>query len=262
MLILRKCLLGSTAAIFIFIESVLFYLIHFDRSDFGFNLHYTCIICAAVFTLLTLVIEIATAKENGENAKDILLSRSGGNLLRISMLFTLLADYFLVAAKEINNLVGVSVFIGTQLFICLHILANEDNKRWFVANIAVRSSLSVLIVIGAMIILGKGADLLAIVSVIYYANLITNAIFAHRLGKSGIMLTVGLVLFALCDVNVGLADLDSLYGGFPEGSFFYNLLYSDFDLIWIFYIPSQTLIPLSLLLPGKIKNQADKKEQT
>ena len=256
MLNLRKCLLGSTAAIFAFIEIWLFYLIHFTDANFetGKNLRYTCIICAAAFSLITLVIELATVKENGESVKDVLLSKSRGNLLRISMLFTLLADYFLVAAKETNNLAGVAVFIGTQLFICLHILANEDSKKWLIANIAVRSALSVIIVIVALIILGKGTDLLAIISVIYYANLITNAIFAHRIGKGGIILTIGLIFFALCDVNVGLSALDLLYGGFPEGSFFYNLLYSGVDLVWIFYIPSQTLIPLALLFPKKVKN--------
>lgn len=256
----RKLLLGSAGFIFVWIECLLFYLIHFERADFGFNLHYTTIVAAALFSWLVLIIEIATAKENGEDPKKILLSKSQGNFIRIAMLFTLLADYFLVAASEINNPAGVATFIGTQVFICLHIICNEKNKKWQTANLIVRAVLSVVIVIVALIVLGEDADSLAIVSVIYYANLITNAIFAHRIGKGGIMLTIGLVLFALCDINVGLSGLDMLYGGFSEGSLFYNIMNSDVDLIWLFYIPSQTLIPLTLLL-AKNKNSQYKKEQ-
>lgn len=256
MLNIRKCLNLSLSAIFVFVEIWLFFLIHFTgpNHETGIVLRYACIICAAVFALLTLVIELATVKENGESVKDVLLSGSRGNFLRIAMLFTLVADYFLVAAKESNHLAGVAVFIGTQLFICLHILANEKNKKWFIANLITRAALSFVLVIVAMIVLGKGADTLALISMVYYANLCTNAIFAHRLGKGGIILTVGLIFFALCDVNVGLSALNMLYGGFPEGSFFYNLLYSGVDLVWIFYIPSQTLIPLTLLFPKKNKN--------
>lgn len=245
----RKCLLGSAAVLFIAFEVLMFYLIHIEKAELGFNLHYACIIAAAAFSWLTLIIELATAKDNGESVSEILLSKSRGNLIRIAMLFTLLADYFLVAAKKTDNLAGVTVFLGTQLFIFLHILANEDSKKAAMANIIIRAALTAVIIAVALIILGEDADTLAIISVIYYANLCTNAIFAHRIGRGGVVLTIGLILFALCDINVGLSALNSLYvDGFPEGSFLYKLMNSDMDLIWIFYIPSQTLIPLTLLL--------------
>lgn len=234
------------AVIFTAFESLMFYLVHFSDSDFDFR--YTSIIAATVFAYLTLVIELVTARPENESPREILFNKNDGNLIRIAMLFTLVADYFLVAKTEADNLTGVTVFLGTQLFIFLHIFVNDKSSKSRTANLIIRLLLSVVLVLIAYAILGESADYMAIISVIYYANLCTNAIFAHRIGRGGIILTIGLILFALCDVNVGLSGLDSIYvGGFPEGSLLYNIMNLDVDLVWIFYIPSQTLIPLTLL---------------
>ena len=108
--------------------------------------------------------------------------------------------------------------------------------------------MGVMLMVGYAILDGN-PDLLSSVSMIYYANLLANALFAHRSGRGGVLLTIGLILFALCDVNVGLSALDSIYvGGFPEGTLLYDIINSDIEFIWIFYIPSQTLIPMTMLL--------------
>ncbi len=244
----RKIILWSVASVFIIFEAVLFCLIHFVRPDTDFNMRYASIVGAVVFSWLTLGIELILAKVEKRDIKDILFSKTNGNLIRIAMLFTLVADFFMVALDKVNNLAGVTVFLGTQLFICLHIIYNEKNKKVNTIQIIIRYVLSLILICVVGVILGKSTDLMSIISTVYYANLCINAAFAHRSGKGGIMLTIGLVLFALCDINVGLAGLDSIYGGSPEGSLLYNLLNADIDLIWVFYIPSQTLIPLTLLL--------------
>lgn len=260
MTIKRSHLFGIAAAIFILFEAVMFYIIHIGKIYLGFNRHYACIIAAVVFSLLTLVIELITAKETGERPIDILRSPSGGNFLRIAMLFTLWADYYLVYADEVNKLAGVTVFIGTQAFIFLHILFIDKDKTVRTAHIITRISLTLILVIAGLIILGKNADALSIISTAYYANLCVNAIFAHRIGRGGIILTVGLIFFALCDINVGLSALNDIYaGGFPEGSLLYQLLYTPIDLVWVFYIPSQTLIPLALIVKAFPKHKSIKK---
>ena len=259
----RNFLLGISTVIFTIFEGIMFYLIHFSDKGLPFTDYYLCIIAAAVFSFTTLFIEIITAKEENERARDVIFSASNGNLIRIAMLFTLTADYFMVAIEEIDNQTGVTVFLGTQLFIFLHIFFNDTNKAWRKANIIVRLSLSVIIVAVAYMVLGEEADYLAIISVIYYTNLCSNAIFAHRIGicRGGIILTIGLILFALCDVNVGLLAINDIYvGGFPEGSLMYNLVNSELDLMWFFYIPSQTLIPITLLFSNnKQKQKTDKR---
>ena len=252
MISIRKALLGTVAVIFVAYEALMFYFIHIEKAQLGFNLHYSCIIAAAIFSWLTLIIELIGARAENHSVRKILFNPYNGNLIRIAMLFTLVADYYLVAINEAKELEGVTVFLGTQLFIFLHIMLNDENPRGRKANVITRLSLTVVTVITAYAILGESTDPLAIISVIYYSNLCANAIFAHRIGRGGIILTIGLILFALCDINVGLSGLNSIYdGGFPEGSLLYNLLHTDLDLIWIFYIPSQTLIPLTLLFCSK-----------
>lgn len=249
----RKYLLGAAAIIFIAFEGVMFYLIHIARVSLDFNLRYACIIAATVFSWLTLLIELATAKEENEEITEILFNATDGNLIRIAMIFTLVADYFMVAKSVADNLLGVTIFLGTQAFIFLHIFLNDPSRKSRTANLIIRLVLTAGLILTAYLILGESADRMAITSVIYYANLCTNAIFAHRIGRGGIILTAGLVLFALCDINVGLSALNSVYGGFPKGSFLYNLMNSDINLIWLFYIPSQTLIPLTLIFQGNRK---------
>jgi hypothetical protein len=249
---LRKFLLGLLTILFVVYESVMFYLIHFKRIDSNYTLHYSCIIAATAFSLLTLIAQLIAAKDENQSPVKLLLSLSNGNLIRLAMIFTVIADYYLVCVAEDMSLQGVSVFLGTQFSIFLHIIANDRDKRWRKIHLITRFAMMAIFTLIPIILLGNETDILSVISVIYYANLCANAIFAHRSGRGGILLTIGLILFALCDVNVGLAALELIYGGsFPEGSFLYEVMNTDIDLIWLFYIPSQTLIPLTLLLCKK-----------
>ncbi len=249
---LRRILLGGSTAVFLLFEAAMFYIIHISRADTFFDARYLSIIGAAAFAIVTLVFEMICAVADGLCASDILFDLRGGNLIRIAMLFTLVADYYMVGAAEVDNLKGVTVFLGTQLFIMLHILANDRSAGGRAANIICRILISAVAVAIGYAVLGDGMDRMALTSVIYYANLCTNALFAHRSGRGGGMLTLGLILFALCDINVGIAGLKEIYSdGFKEGSLLYWIANADIDLIWLFYIPSQTLIPLSILLFNK-----------
>ena len=243
----RRLLTVMAATIFTALECTLFYMIHFLNADPLYKLRFGCIIAATTFAWLTLAIKLITAKKENEKLSKIIFNASDGNLIRIAMIFTLVADYFMVAISEADNMTGITVFTGTQFFIFLHIFVNDKNAKSRIANVIIRITLSIALVLAVKYILGDSSDMMAIISVIYYANLCTNAIFAHRIGRGGIMLTIGLILFALCDINVGLSGLESIYeGGFPEGSLLYMIMNANVDLIWIFYIPSQTLIPLTL----------------
>lgn len=245
----KRLLLGIATILFVAYESIAFYQIHIKMIDHNNRIRYACIIAAAVFSLVTLIIELVTAKSEAKRLSDVLFNIHDGNLLRIAMIFTLVADYYMVAMTEADNLTGVTVFLGTQLFIFLHIVANDSNRKSRTANIFFRICLMAVIVPATFAIMGESVDPLSVIGVIYFANLCANAVFAHRIGRGGIILTVGLILFALCDINVGLSELSNIYtDGLDEGSLLYALTNADVDIIWVFYIPSQTLIPLTLLI--------------
>ena len=252
----RKCLLWILAALFIGFEGYLFYLIHIAGVEVSLDLMYLYVFSPPIFSFLTFIIELATARDENDKISRIIFDVKGGNFIRIAMLFTLVADYFMVAKAEEDNLTGVIVFLGTQFFIFLHIFVNDESKKSRFANIAIRLILIPIFIIFAYVILGEYTDLMAIISVIYFSNLCVNAVFAHRIGRGGILLTVGLVLFALCDINVALSGLYNVYTDvFAESEFLYKIMNLNIDLIWLFYTPSQVLIPLTPLISNKtVKN--------
>ena len=96
----------------------------------------------------------------------------------------------------------------------------------------------------AYLVLGAGIDALAILSVIYFANLFCNIIFSKVKMKGTLLLLIGLISFALCDIMVGLSTLCDLYLTVDPSSFLYKLTHTGINLVWLFYVPSQTLIAL------------------
>ena len=186
----RKLLLGLSATIFVAYECFLYYLIHFKKADPNYILAYRTIIVATIFAFATLLIKCLTARSCGEKISRILFNLRDGNLIRIAMVFTLIADYFLVVVTEDKSLTGVSVFLGTQLFIFLHILMNDSERASRRRHIITRLIAIPLMIALSYLILDGEPDTLAIVSMIYYANLLTSILFAHRIGRGGIILTV------------------------------------------------------------------------
>ena len=66
------------------------------------------------------------------------------------------------------------------------------------------------------------------------------------------MLGIAFVLFLLCDTVIGLQVASSGYLPIGEGSLLHRLLFSGFNLAWLFYLPSQVLLALGT--HGESKN--------
>lgn len=164
----------------------------------------------------------------------------------IALLFTLLADICLVLMDPINQLFGMIFFSVTQLSYFALILIREKAKRVRVAHIMVRAIALLAVAAITPIVLRDRLDAVAMLSALYYINLILNVIFAFILtrgeGKRGkYLLPIGLVLFALCDLFVGFAGL-APYFDIAEGTLGYFLANPPFNIAWLFYVPSQALL--------------------
>jgi hypothetical protein len=85
----RNFLLFIAALIFIVFEGWMFYLIHLTEDGISFVRYYDCIIAATSFAWLTLFIKLIGAKRDGR--LHTVLGIRDGNLLRIAMIFTLVA---------------------------------------------------------------------------------------------------------------------------------------------------------------------------
>ena len=154
---------------------------------------------------------------------------------------TAVADFFLVVCSPMQQLPGMIAFLGTQSFYAI-LLHRQNKKRKL---LYLRLGLSVLGALLPILVLGSKADALAVVSVLYYVNLIFNIILAFLQFKPYRLFAIGLVFFLLCDTVIGLQVMSGGYLPIPEGSLLDQILSVPFNLAWLFYLPSQVLISLS-----------------
>ena len=167
-------------------------------------------------------------------------------LTQLALVCTVCADWFLVLPPSPVQLPGMLFFSVTQTayFLRIYLTDKSPQRRRF--HLILRVCLTAIVLIATAIVLRKETDAVAIVSMFYYANLAVNILFAFAEWRKHLLLALGLTLFLCCDTVVGLAFLDG-YFTIPTESLLYRIIHPGFDLIWAFYVPSQTLIVLSLL---------------
>src|SRR5699024_1089336 len=93
-------------------------------------------------------------------------------------------------------------------------------------------------------------DLIYVVGFYYTIALITSVIKAIKICKYDYypapnkhMIAWGMIFFLLCDINVGLANVQKVISISP--GLLKRFLDSSYLLIWLFYLPSQVLLTLS-----------------
>ncbi|MFT4143105.1 MAG: lysoplasmalogenase family protein [Mobilitalea sp.] len=175
---------------------------------------------------------------------------------KLALLFTVISDLFLLVLDI--QLIGVITFILVQIFYGLRIsiLKNQDLVKDFTMRIIFQTSITLLIVF-----ILKQLDVLInsllIVTIFYFIYILTNTILiiitaaakpkSNRLSIR--LFTIGMVLFLLCDINVGLFNMTA-FVTMPEN--ISSLLYSfSAVLMWTFYAPSQVLLAYSAQAAAK-----------
>ena len=162
-------------------------------------------------------------------------------LLILGLFFTVLADFCLVMCKPIQQLWGMVFFLLTQVFYAWQLHRDQANKL----TLIIRLILSLIAGVLCVAVLRSQTDALALISLFYYVQLIMNIADATLRRKQHPLLPVALVLFLLCDTVVGLQVMSTDYLPIREGSVLHSILFSGFNLSWLFYLPSQVLIALS-----------------
>ena len=206
---------------FLLIESILYYFILTAGGTVLIACSYASIVLCFFFALLH--------------------SKTGSRLMLGGLACTVAADFFLVVCSPRQQLWGMVFFLGAQLLYAVKLHRSGRSKPLLL----VRLRLVALIEVIAFVILRDKLDLLAVVSVAYYANLITNTAEAFTQFRKNRLLPIGLVLFILCDTVIGLQVAAGNYLPIPETSLLYRIIFVNFNLSWTFYLPSQVLIALS-----------------
>lgn len=203
------------------------------------------------FGIIILCFCFVLSKNEGTN-KSIRL------FLRLAFFFTLISDLCLLILDYYYY--GILSFIIVQQLYSLridlskvqsgHIESKEKIIPKFLQRLVVKS-LVTIVLCSIMKCIGVTLDSLLIATVFYFISIVTNVIragvmaFFQQKEKSNLFFAFGMILFLLCDINVGMFNLsnyvplsDDMYG-------FINSISS--ILMWTFYAPSQVLIALSIV---------------
>ncbi len=164
--------------------------------------------------------------------------------INIGLILTIFADIFLVLIKNTNPDIGMVFFLLAQLCYFLFLFSNTESKAQRISNVVTRLVLMAGIITACIIVLKDKVDFLSIISVIYFANLLTNLVFAYIGGKKSLAFAIGLTLFILCDVIIGLQVASDSYLTISENSIIHKVLSADFNIAWACYLPSQVIIAL------------------
>lgn len=222
--------------VFIIIEITLSTFIQLTSGNINTVLSFFAIVLACIFPLLFM-----------NKGKKYIYTQIG-------LICTVLADLFLVVIKPMYQIPAMCFFSITQICYFLRIYLNQTKDKEKLYHIIIRVISIIIVLLITIIVLKDKTDLLSLISMFYYTNLVINIIYAFIDYKTSLILAIGLLLFACCDLLIGLDILDSTYLEIKEGSLLYFLCNLGFNLAWVFYVPSQTLIALSIIN----KNTLDK----
>lgn len=219
--------LNILAIIFIVVELVLCVLVQLLSGTLNTIVSFSSIVIAFLFPLLFI--------------------KKSANYIytQIGLLCTVFADLFLVVIQPMYQIPAMFFFSITQICYFLKIYNSQKSQKIRLIHLITRSIVIVIAIIMTIIVLKDKTNFLSIISIFYYANLIINIIFSFITNKKSIIFSIGLILFACCDLLIGMSVLNESYVKIPENSLLYFLVNPGFNLAWLFYVPSQTLIALS-----------------
>ncbi len=199
--------------------------------------------------LLCLAYTILTREGNG--SRDLAL-------IRFALFFTLVSDFIILFLPEGAYLFGVLTFIIVQQLYGIRLKGIDNRSRDLpegrdaYTSLLLRLGIQLLLAVIILLLLSLveiGLDSLLIASVFYFVSLVHNTVNSVRIAirrpytRSNTLFASGLVLFLLCDINVGLFNLTAFI---PHGGEWVMVAYRlAAILMWTFYAPSQVLIALS-----------------
>ena len=167
---------------------------------------------------------------------------------QLALLFTLIADYFLIILDD-YYLLAMFIFLPVQILYSIRIFLETNNKKLNITHFYIRVIINLIVMIMPFLILKENVDGVSVVSIVYFCNLFLNAIFAsinYKKYTFSFIFAIGLTLFVFCDIFVFIMNLET-YFDIAKGSFAHNIIYGDINFSWVFYTPSQSLLAISLI---------------
>ena len=164
-----------------------------------------------------------------------------GLLALLALAFTAGADLFLVALSEAQWVPGMAVFCFAQLFWALRLFCMEAGRRRFVHGLTWALLCGTLLIVA--VIAARGADPVLVLAAVYASFLLTTVFFSW-LTPENLLFTLGMTLFLGCDLFVAVNNA-ALYLDLSAMPLLKTLYDIPFNMMWLFYAPSQMLLALS-----------------
>jgi uncharacterized membrane protein YhhN len=203
------------------------------------------------FSVIILCLGYVLFKREGNGKRDL-------SLVRAALFFTLISDFTILFLDEEHYIFGVLSFVVVQLLYGIRLDGSRNRskgrpeKEGFLFSLLLRAAIQLTVTVFVLLLLdrlGVVRDGLLTVTVFYFVCLVSNVIHAILVAGhsprdwSNIIFAAGLLLFLLCDINVGLFNLTGFVSVTGKAS---EILYSLASiLMWTFYAPSQVLIAIS-----------------
>lgn len=164
-------------------------------------------------------------------------------LVAIALFFTLLADTYLVLLDS-SKTIAMLAFNVVQIVYAYRIIKYFKIKYPWQIHLILRLVIICLGEVMALIVLKGTFDIVIFLTMMYFANLFLNMLFSIVHFKENWRFAIGLLLFVLCDICVGLGELDS-YLTITSNNVIYLIVNSPLDFVWLFYLPSQVFLSTS-----------------
>ena len=232
-MIKNKNVLWFSTAFFLIVELVLGIHLHLASGTDSQWICYTVVLAACAFCVMFAELSLTYL------------------FTQLALVFTVCADTFLILLPSELYLYGMIFFTCAQLSYAARIHFEIEGSLLRRIHLIVRGAVTVLAAGITVIVLRGGTDALSVVSVVYFAHLVTNAVFACLRFFKNPVFAIGLLLFIGCDIFVGFANLGG-YLTVEEGTLWYFLAHPGMNAAWVFYTPSQALLSISLF-PKRLK---------
>ena len=173
-------------------------------------------------------------------AASIALRGKDGIVVAVGLAFTAVADLFMLVLNRYYE-ISLIAFIAAQTTYAFRIYMTNGRKPWISIGIRAGLIIAVLAILGGL----GSLNLLTALVAIYFPNLLVNMVEAFLLVKKGrrhLLFAIGLALFVCCDICVGLNNFGPVLGVELPNALNMAVLFA----IWIFYLPSQVCIALSV----------------
>lgn len=193
--------------------------------------------------LLCLLYILVTAKDR-ENKKDTCI-------LGAAMVFTLIADWCILLHDY--YVLGLVAFIAVQYLYFVRIHNGMGPYKFLLARNLIISTILIFTVIKLNI-----NDCVLSLAIVYFVTFFFNIVDLLKKSielkdKKRYFFLLGLVLFIICDINVGIYNALDFVSIDYEG---FNSLYEIASIaMWFFYLPAQVILSLSELNYKIHKNQ-------